>query len=137
MKLLKVSNLPYTSFFASSIASSAYRPLITILPTNAETLAWTVFLQGSLVLGIWNQNMNLKSENKGSSLPMLAAFAGGVCGSVLGAIAGYFLSSFLFTKVSMEPIIGSIRVVAACMAASYIGGTANFFETGQILLGSC
>ena len=137
MKLLKVNNLPYTSFFASSIASSAIKPLSTLLPNNAESLAWTIFLQGSLVLGIWNQNSKLNSDNSSSShklFPMLIAFTGGVGGSVIGALVGCCTSSFFLSTGLVDPSVHTLRVVAACIAASYIGGTANFFETGKILL---
>jgi hypothetical protein len=93
-----------------------------------DGLAWSIFLPASLVLNIWSEKQD-RSESTAptttsSHIPMLVAFAFGCIGTFMGSILS-------------GSVIGRLRAglaqAAGCLAASYIGGTANFFETANIL----
>ena len=61
-------------------------------------------------------------------LPMLVSFLLGCLGSILGCLAGFCLASRMPSAV-----IEHLKVCTACITASFIGGTVNFFEVAVAL----
>lgn len=127
----KVSNLPYTTFVGTSILSSV-APIAPYFQ-SLESLAWTTFLQGSLILGIWSRNEFFEKNDTAASsyLPyskIIPAFIFGSIGSIVGSALGYLIAAGVQKDGTQH-----LGTIAACIAASYIGGTANFFETGYTL----
>ena len=99
-------------------------------------------MQASLVLSVLtivNQNELGKGSKakvsrgmgiKGKLSPLLVAFAFGTVGSVAGAFAGVVALQDSIVQLQGG---GSWTMASACLLASYIGGTSNFFETAGIL----
>lgn len=136
--LLK-KNLPLFSFFASSVIATT-RHLS--LPTPVTEAAWTIFLQSSLILGIWSKYDQFQSQSMQSflqsNLSILMAFIIGSMGSFLGGIFGYSVSSYFVQSTAIAgantaTTLLKLKMIASCITASYIGGTANFFETSEHL----
>ena len=124
------------SFVAASAATS-FAPTLIGLDARFEGLAWTYFLQSALVLGLWagksQSSRRVEKINGRKWIPILAVFLFGIVGSTLGGYVG-----FQTAKLSPEVIGGlfsknSLRILSACLTASYIGGTVNFFETAKIV----
>ena len=153
-------NMPLLTFFSSSVLVTKFQSFV--LPDILSQASWTIFLQSSLILAIWSNFDKLKISNLRDTLPqatfykstsnqsfsqkkiitMAIAFLFGTIGSCLGAYIGYILSIFYlqiryknFTNIPFELII-QLKMIASCVASSYIGGTANFFETNQVLINS-
>ena len=132
------NDLPVFSFFASS--SIASFKSIVINPI-LNTSAWTIFLQSSLILSIWNnfdyfKKQKVKDFYK-SNITILIAFLFGTIGSIIGSILGYY-TSILYIKLTSSNIITShislqLKLIASCICSSYIGGSANYFETAELL----
>lgn len=102
-------------------------------PNVAETYAWKVFLPVSLSLGIMGTARNKQQcpEPTMQSLQcVLLAFLFGTIGSLAGASINIVLSKLL---ISSKKSFVEVSTLATCLAASYIGGTANFFETAAAL----
>jgi len=112
-----------------------------------EGLSWGVILQSALVLGIWTTasasttktetSVKTTATKKTKVMAMLVSFIAGTIGSLLGALLGAW-------PLVGHHSIGSggnsnrevFRIAAASLSASYIGGTANFFETASLLKAS-
>ena len=103
-----------------------------------QRLSWSLFLQAALILGVWSTGAAARSNTQpmkaqtgpaifSGLLPILVSFSFGCAGSVLGTLTGASLVGSLFPASEVWP------VAAACLAASYVGGTANFFETASVL----
>ena len=110
----------YTSFLISSIYAIATKNTVAL---NVQNFAWNVLLQTALTLSLFqldnNQNHKNgeKNENAGKSNTMCIYFFFATVGSIFGGL----IASNLFDKKLSKTAIGSL-------VASYIGGTANFFE---------
>ena len=123
------------SFLAASSAGQ-YCSIHPIL----DNAAWSIFLQSALVLGLWageniDAAVNIKTEAKNiqwtNYLPMLLAFSFGTIGSLVGGFASFHIATTLFPSYDMS----HSSLVAASLTASYVGGTANFFDTASLLGG--
>jgi len=113
--------------FLFAFCISSFQPSASPIPQWLERFAWNNLLQSALTLGIWGSK---KSNRKSSKMqPMLVAFFLGSIGTLAGALIGYILSG----AIVLPGALGSLRVCTACLSASYIGGTANFFEVGALL----
>ena len=140
-----------SSFFLASTVSSLLPGGLQVHPL-LEKLSWTVILQSALILGIWSTGARAKpaeaslAATQGAPIPstssrrgrklltMLVAFAIGCAGSILGTLVGAGLVSRLPPSVGASAQAKAVwPIAAACLAASYIGGTANFFETASAL----
>ena len=133
------NDLPVFSFFASSSIASFKN--IVINP-RLNTSAWTIFLQSSLILSIWNnfdyfKKLSFQDFYK-SNITILIAFIFGSIGSVIGSILGYY-TSILYVKLTNNNVILTshislqLKLIASCICSSYIGGSANYFETAELL----
>ena len=117
---------PSVLAFAASFLLANVTPLLSVPSELLESLSWRYFLQGALALSLVGGSGS-GSGGKYDALPILAAFAMGCTGSLLGGVLGYKAVSS-FTARSTE-----MAICAASLMASYIGGTANFFETSSYL----
>lgn len=133
-----------TNIIDTTMISFALSSLVTnILPKRglaspaSQSLAWSVLLPASLVLSIWSattptyssEASALKLRNQGkrsrfSFIPMTMAFVFGSIGSVVGSI---------IAGITVSKHYKELLEICPCLTASYIGGTANFFETATIL----
>eukprot|EP01041_Mallomonas_annulata_P003286 gene3286-6510_t len=115
-----------------AFSSSSLHPGFHI-PSWLEKIAWMNFLQSTLSLGIWSTNTAEQTENPNTItkniIPMILAFIFGSIGTFLGAIISYSIVSNFIPKDLLEVT----KICCGCLSASYIGGTANFFEVGYIL----
>jgi len=102
-------------------------------------LAFDVFLPASLALSLLLRAAAASKPTPGETTTSFAignfvvtggAFAFGVAGTMLGCILATGLMS-TFGRGVLSPYL--LVVSIACLAASYIGGTVNFFETARIL----
>ena len=123
--------------FGLASAAATLRPGGWPLDPALESLSWTVILQGALVLGIWStsrgaagQRANRTAQVQGKAQAMLAAFFFGCIGSLAGSFLGVQVAG-CFAQTAADRQVWPIA--ASCLAASYIGGTANFFETAAAL----
>ena len=123
--------------FGLASAAATLRPGGWPLDPALESLSWTVILQGALVLGIWSTNRgaagqraNRTAQARGKAQAMLAAFFFGCIGSLAGSFLGVQVAG-CFAQTAADRQVWPIA--ASCLAASYIGGTANFFETAAAL----
>jgi Protein of unknown function (DUF819) len=118
----------------SSIAPNTFR-----LDPRFDEFGWTLCLQSALILGLWRANSKSSIFSKEAKskkwIAILAAFLIGTLGSAVGGYLGYYSVASQRNVFLSE---GSLSVLAACLTASYIGGTVNFFETAKILgVASC
>ena len=132
-----------TLSFLLASASTSFAPNFSRIDGRLESLAWTYFLQSALVLGLWAGktrslpiDKNVKKAGRKLNgkkwIAILIAFLLGTLGSAVG---GYF--GFQMAKLAPEVMNKSLskdilRILSACLTASYIGGTVNFFETAKI-----
>jgi len=127
-------NLPLVSFFASSFIATTAKQTISLPPLLTDA-AWTIFLQSSLILGIWSKYDQFRNQSirnfLQSNVSMLIAFVFGCIGSYIGGYLGFTIAS-LFVHHSQHMM--KLKMIASCITASYIGGTANFFETSELLI---
>ena len=123
------------SFLAAS-ATTYFVPTLVNFDVKFEGLAWTYFLQSALVLGLWagesRSPRRIEKINRRKWIPILVVFLIGSLGSAIGGFLGFHAA-----KLSPDVCSGlfredSLRVLSACLTASYIGGTVNFFETAKI-----
>jgi uncharacterized membrane protein len=135
------SNPSFTSFFVASVAATTL-PIRAQCTAPLDRLAWSLLLPSSLVLGIWSQPAESSAENvagMSSNMQVLLAFLFGSIGTFIGSMCGFMLTNkflqILAKVMGEEPRWRKpdVELVTACTASSYIGGTANFFETGNIL----
>ena len=118
----------------TSLAPNTFR-----LDPRLDEFGWTHFLQSALILGLWGANSKSSISGKETKskkwIAILAAFLIGTLGSAIGGYLGYYsVASQCNAFLSKD----SLSVLAACLTASYIGGTVNFFETAKILgVASC
>lgn len=138
-------NIPLVSFFASSIIATGTQNVL-LSPVITEA-AWTIFLQSSLILGIWSkydqfQNQSIQRFIQ-SNISILIAFILGSFGSYIGGFIGFTVASMYvkhstilsrINNIASSAAIIQLKMIASCITASYIGGTANFFETSDLLL---
>ena len=138
------------SLISSLRSKSNGLPLVS--PVLAD-LSWSLILQSSLVLSMWSQSSSSKAADASDSskadgsaillpdssmakrkqlMAMLLAFCFGTIGSVIGSLMGFKLISF------NEPSTSSVwKMASACLAASYVGGTANFCKLVYVEFRRC
>lgn len=122
------------SFVVSALVASASSISVS---EKAEHLAWKVLLQASLVLSIIGRDKTAgiqTDEERGTmdtvAPSMLVAFLIGSVGSLIGGLLSYKLVTTFFPKAFPVRIV---NMVSSCLTASYIGGSANFFEVANLL----
>lgn len=114
--------------FLIAFSFSSIRPQT--LPLWLEKVAWTNILQAALALGLWgNSNRNSISNSNSQLKHMILAFLFGCIGTLSGSLIGFFTTS----KLINPSLLSSFKACSACLSATYIGGTANFFEVANIL----
>lgn len=123
---------PQLSFLFTALFSFVKSDVVVF--KTIETAAWTTFLQSSLVLGIFSsfQDKSKVSEKYSGNISktMFLAFAFGSIGSFFGGFVGKVVAKPLYSNSFFEP---SLIPCCACLVASYIGGSANFFEVASLL----
>ncbi|GAX78081.1 hypothetical protein CEUSTIGMA_g5523.t1 [Chlamydomonas eustigma] len=96
-----------------------------IIPTDAPSydIVWKYLMP--LAAGCFLVDVDITRLFR-SGGPVLAAFLLGAVGMVVGAVAGYTILKFL---------IGSHQAssIAACLCASYVGGSINFVAVSQVV----
>ena len=124
------------SFALASVVSATQRSGVWQLHPVLEHASWTVVLQTSLILGVWasrsRTSVGASSPRKAAvkkSAPMIVAFALGCIGTMLGSFCGVKCAA-QFASTSSSSVW---PIAASCLAASYTGGTANFFEVANVL----
>ena len=126
---LKSIDLPSACFIVAAFISF-------VVPLDIETadvlqdLAWSIFLQSSLILNIASSPSSHTILSVESITPMLTAFLLSALGSFIGGIGAYYVIMNLSLQQKFK---GSLKLVTSALTASYIGGTANFFEVINIL----
>lgn len=126
------------SFLLASSCSTIVPKLATLDP-RIESLGWSYFLQGALICGLWAGKAKsapellkhpIKSRSWKEFIPVIAVFLIGCLGSLVGGFLGFHVvSSITVPSVGKD----SLSILSACLTASYIGGTVNFFETAKSL----
>ena len=147
-KSFGIVDAPTISFFISA-ALSLY-PSMQLDPeisTILQLAAWQLFLQGSLILSIFSspRMVNVTGDRYGEErrkkyllLSTLFAFLLAAGGSFLGGFLSYYLlqnpkiTSLPFMKIT-ENLRASLIPITSSLTASYIGGTANYFEVADYL----
>lgn len=125
--LSRIGDSTLSSFAISSLLTNIFK-VSSIYDNHIDHIAWSILLPSSLVLSIWSTNPLNEKQNRNSiwkHAPMMASFALGSLGSFVGSYVAAFLSKS-----------NELTAIAGCLCASYIGGTANFFETSSILFPS-
>lgn len=130
------------AFLLSSIAANVL-PFPQLRDPVAKSglmkVAWTHFLQGALILGIFGATSSSSDVSESNSstdtllqskslIPVLVTFILGALGSFMGGILG-----FSYAKSSQTIGKYDLATVISCLVASYIGGSANFFEVASFL----
>lgn len=111
-----------------------------------DDLAWRYFLPASVAAGIISSSlqayMKTSSNNTATNtvnsdrlilIKTMIAFAFGSIGSLLGGVSAMIMFTKLATFTSSSSSLPDIHKLAAGLIASYIGGTANLFETMHLL----
>jgi len=132
-----------TSFLLSIIYSLLRKVSIDNSNILIQTYAWSYFLQSSLVLNILSTSSSSANRNKSATKSqtqnslnykhLLFTFILASLGSFIGAIISFYLTKTLFSPTVINNLEHIIVPIAASLAASYIGGTANYFEVANIL----
>lgn len=124
------------SFLLASVLNSV-APALCKLDPGADGLAWSHFLQSALVLGLWSiGSSRAKSATSFNSRQWIAPFVVfliGTFGSIIGGYLGFHAAGHSLNLVNKHFTLDSLSILSACLTASYIGGTVNFFETAKIL----
>jgi len=138
------------SFFVSSLIVSFVRPINSATMQHSGVIdycGWKLCLPASLALSVFGTTRENNSSDAFHHSPssawgvrwaMLGAFLLGSLGSIVGGYLSYIAASRIDGIVSNGvPNASSSGIdyaaCAACLASSYIGGTANFFETASAL----
>ena len=131
-----------TSFLLSIIYSLMRKVSIDNSNMLIQTYAWSYFLQSSLVLNILSTSSSSKgnksaiesqAKNSLNYKHILFTFILASLGSFFGAIISFYLTKTLFSPTVINSLEHIIVPITASLAASYIGGTANYFEVANIL----
>mmetsp|Transcript_6099 Transcript_6099/g.6248 ORF Transcript_6099/g.6248 Transcript_6099/m.6248 type:complete len:479 (-) Transcript_6099:635-2071(-) len=124
------------SFLLASTCSNFLPTAATVLDPRLEVLGWSYLLQGALICGLWAGKSKFGPELQKSSptssswkkwIPTIAVFLIGSFGSLIGGLLGFHAAQS--SSISRD----SLSILSACLTASYIGGTVNFFETSKSL----
>ncbi|KAJ1436500.1 hypothetical protein B484DRAFT_416855 [Ochromonadaceae sp. CCMP2298] len=127
------------------VAASTFASLKSnvVVSSAIDNAAWRLFLPSSLFLSIIGSSALAPEGGDGSGgvgsgdgagmfvqPSMLIAFLLGTIGSILGGYLSYHVATYLSRSRGARINFSSC---ATCLTASYIGGTANFFETAAAL----
>lgn len=93
-------------------------------------LSWSLFLPASLVLLLVGQRTDTKANDMLPTKRLAAPFVWATLGSILGCLLAFGQHTRL--GMGME----DARIAASCLAASYIGGSVNFFATARLIGGA-
>lgn len=139
------------SFFVSSLIVSFAGPINSAIMQHSGVIdycGWKLCLPASLALSVFGTTREINGSDAFRHSPissawgvrwaMLGAFLLGSLGSLVGGYLSYITASRIAVLVSNGvPNASSSGIdyaaCAACLASSYIGGTANFFETASAL----
>jgi len=117
------------SFFLSNVF-----PSLSIKSDKIISFGWSNALIASLVISMLGTNSSSTDDSTPSTatnaVPMLISFISGTIGSFIGSIVAFNIVK----KFSHNILVSDLAVCAGCLAASYIGGTSNFFETANVLV---
>ena len=117
------------SFFLSNVF-----PSLSIKSDKIISFGWSNALIASLVISMLGTNSSSTDDSTPSTatnaVPMLVSFITGTIGSFIGSIVAFNIVK----KFSHNILVSDLAVCAGCLAASYIGGTSNFFETANVLV---
>ena len=107
-----------------AMASAMLLATTGIIPSSSPALdlVWRALMPLAVALSLLGVNLRDAARTSG---PALAAFAVGAIGSIVGTVVAYAL-----VGSSLGP--DSWRV-AACLCASYVGGSLNYAATAQAL----
>jgi hypothetical protein len=124
------------SFLLATTCSNFLPTAATILDPRLEVLGWSYLLQGALICGLWAGKSQFGPELQKNSptssswkkwIPTISVFLIGSFGSLIGGFLGFHVAQS--SSISRD----SLSKLSACLTASYIGGTVNFFETSKSL----
>ena len=126
-----------TISFLLASALNSVAPALCKLDPGVDGLAWSHFLQSALVLGLWStgasQQKPAKNINPRQWIAPLIVFLIGTFGSIIGGYLGFHAAGLSLNFGGKPFPLDSLSILSACLTASYIGGTVNFFETAKIL----
>ena len=126
-----------TLSFMLGSACTSLAPKTFLLDPRLDEFGWTYLLHSALILGLWGTNSKSSISNRETKpkkwIAILAAFLIGTLGSAIGGYLGYHSVACKGSRWNASLPEDSLSVLAACLTASYIGGTVNFFETAKIL----
>lgn len=123
------------SFLLASSCSNFLPKAVTALDPRLE-VGWSYLLQGALICGLWSGKSKFTQELQNDShlssswkewIPIISVFLIGSFGSLVGGFLGFHVAQS--SSISKD----SLSILSACLTASYIGGTVNFFETSKSL----
>jgi Protein of unknown function (DUF819) len=124
------------SFLLASVLNSV-APALCKLDPRVDGMAWSHFLQSALVLGLWSTNTSqakpAKNVNTRQWIALFIVFLIGTFGSTIGGYVGFHAAGLSLNVGGKSFPLNSLSILSACLTASYIGGTVNFFETAKIL----
>ena len=99
-----------------------------------QKLAWSSFLQSSVVLNVFGtEKVDWKTLQSLPILECMVAFLFSSIGSLFGGFVSYLSVARIIDASHSSLSLSSLRAVTASLTASYIGGTANFFEVASVL----
>jgi Protein of unknown function (DUF819) len=124
------------SFLLASVLNSG-APALCKLDSRVDGMAWSHFLQSALVLGLWSTSTSqakpAKNVNTRQWIALFIVFLIGTFGSIIGGYVGFHAAGLSLNVGGKSFPPDSLSILSACLTASYIGGTVNFFETAKIL----
>jgi uncharacterized membrane protein len=116
------------SFISGLIVSTIFANALNL--SFLDNFAWKYMLPASVSANLIRRESygSITNEIKESISPMILAFLFGTVGSIIGGI----LNSLFFKFYLSENVTDILKVLSG-LTASYIGGTANLFETAHCL----
>ena len=118
------------AFLVSFFISNKF-PSLAIKSDKIISFGWSNVLIASLVIGMLGSNDEGSPSTAMNAIPMLVSFISGALGSFVGSIVAFNIVKKI---CSANILVSDLAICAGCLAASYIGGTSNFFETANVLV---
>ena len=134
-------------FFSAALSLIPSMKLDSAISTALQVAAWQLFLQASLILSIFSSPRMVNTtgddyeeerRKKYLLVPTLFAFLLAALGSFVGGFISFVLiqnpkiASLPFIKIT-ESLKSTLVPITSSLTASYIGGTANYFEVSDLL----
>jgi uncharacterized membrane protein len=151
--------VPNSGILATIVTSALLSNGLAVVPSShyLYDLCWTTFLPASLTLlllafrsdyrradqiNMASTRMTEKEFSIAKSIEAVAVpFVIAILGSLIGCLVSFGVWSRLLTKAATADgkfgmSLADARVATACVAASFVGGSVNFFATAKLIQGS-